>query len=64
MRWKVKPTPPTPMINEVRYVMKFAWRPKKSNDEIVWLERYLARERYQLTTDLFTSWPYYGWVEV
>ena len=63
MRWKTKPTPPTPKINEVRYVMKFAWWPKKSNDEIVWLERYLAKERYQLNT-AFSSWPYYDWVEV
>ena len=63
MRWKTKPKEPQPKINEVRYVMKFAWRPKKTNDEIVWLEKYLAKERYQLTCD-WTSWPYYDWVEV
>ena len=64
MRWKTKPTAPMPKINEVRYVTKFAWLPKKSNDEMVWLERCQVKERFELTTDWFTSWPYYDWVEV
>lgn len=62
MRWKVKPKHPTPKIHEVRYVMKFAWLPKRTENQIVWLEKYLAKEWYALTCD-FSGYPYYDWIE-
>lgn len=56
MRWKVEKEP---KVNDTRWVKRFAWKPIRIQNEMVWMERYWVKQRYEkyrYDTDLILKW--------